>query len=155
MEAKPTVASEETEVDVAALAAGGGADEADDDAEVDENKFDVIQPMYVQARALFLQPDVAPAADVELKWTPPEEEKLTTFLVEKMGFNAERVAAGVKKLVEAQGKKQQQRMDCFFSAAPQDEASRKRKLEMANAASKKAKAGAGKGKSGSFGAKRR
>jgi hypothetical protein len=147
------VAVAEEEVDIDYLAAGAGGEEEAEEA-FDESKYDIIQPMYVQARALFLNPDVAPARDVELKWTPPEEEKLTAFLVEKMGFNAERVAAGVKKLVEAQGKKQQQRMDSFFSAAPQDDAARKRKLEMANAASKKAKAGAPKGK-GSFGAKRR
>lgn len=49
--------------------------------------------------------------EVELKWTPPLEEELKAFLVQKMGFNEDRVTNGIKRLMEAQQKKAQQRMD--------------------------------------------
>ncbi|KAG5184534.1 PIN domain-like protein [Tribonema minus] len=111
---------------------GEGAGEAKGDAGEEEAKEEppaapVVQeavpadkiPMYKEARRLFLEPDVFPANTYDLKWTDPNVEELTTFLVEKMQFNAERVAAGIKKLKEARKKGGQTRMDTFFkSTAP-------------------------------------
>lgn len=122
--------------------------------DVDMSLYDIIPPMYEQARNLFVNADVTPAASISLNWEPPNEEELRRFLVEKMGFNEDRVNSGIKKLVEAQAKKAQKRMDSFFSVVPQDAASRKRKLEIANKqalANSKNKKG---GKSGFAGKKR-
>ena len=115
--------------------------------------YEVIPPMFVQARKLFIQADAHPAADVDLKWTEPDEQGLKDFLVTKMGFSLDRVESGIKKLRAAQQVKAQRRMDSFFNvvAAPLDEAARKRKadaLKIAAEKDKKAKKG------GSFGKKK-
>lgn len=83
-------------------------------AENENEEGELIQPMYVRARELFYNHEVISAADIELKWLPPQEEELRKFLVERMGFNPERVENGIKKLVEAQGKKAQQRLDRYY-----------------------------------------
>jgi 5'-3' exonuclease len=76
-----------------------------------DDEGELVEPMFKRARELFFNHDVISATEVELKWLPPQEEELRRFLVERMGFNAERVETGIKKLVEAQGKKSQQRLD--------------------------------------------
>lgn len=66
------------------------------------------------------------------------------FLVEEKGFNAERVASGIKKLKEMRGKGTQQRMDSFFKSTGVVSSS-KRKAEPAKAKpSKKGKIVKGK-----------
>lgn len=77
----------------------------------DSDDFDIFPPLYAQARELFVNPDIIPAEDVDLKWNEPDEEGLKAFLVGKMGFSADRVASGIKKLQEAQQKKAQKRLD--------------------------------------------
>ena len=71
------------------------------------------EPLFVQARSLFITPDVTPGSTVELCWKDPDEEGLRQFLVERMGFNLERVNTGIKKLKDAQQKKAQKRMDWY------------------------------------------
>jgi len=51
-------------------------------------------PVYVQARKLFNEHEVA--TDVELKWKPCQAEELTKFLVEEMQFNPDRGTCGDK-----------------------------------------------------------
>ncbi|RYH26493.1 hypothetical protein EON65_14425 [archaeon] len=85
---------------------------------MNEEDYDTVPPLYVQARQLFLNCEVTVADDVELKWTEPDEASLTTFLVDRMGFNPERVAGGIKRLKEAQQQKSQKRMDSFFTTLP-------------------------------------
>ena len=91
------------------------ADDEDDDDEVakdgEDDKFEIFPPMYQQARGLFVNAPVTLADDLDLKWTEPDEAGLRTFLVEKMGFNLERVNNGIKKVQEAQQKKAQKRLD--------------------------------------------
>jgi hypothetical protein len=79
--------------------------------EENEDDFEMVPPLYEQARKLFLQCEVTQADDLELKWDEPDEAGLRAFLVDRMGFNPERVASGVKKLKEAQLQKSQKRMD--------------------------------------------
>ena len=79
--------------------------------EGNDEDYITLPPLYAQARQLFLQCEVYPAEEVELKWEAPQEDKLTEFLVVKMGFSAERVASGIKRLKEAQMQKSQKRMD--------------------------------------------
>lgn len=82
---------------------------------VDSEKYDIFPPLYAQARQLFLNADVIPGEEVELKWNDPNEIELRKFLVEKMGFNLDRVNNGIKRLQEAQQKKSQKRLDSFFT----------------------------------------
>ena len=80
-------------------------------AAVEEGEFEEVPPLYVQARKLFLECEVHCADNIELKWQEPDVPGLSTFLVDRMGFNPDRVASGIKKLKEAQLQKSQQRMD--------------------------------------------
>lgn len=79
--------------------------------EGNDEDYVTLPPLYAQARQLFLNCEVTAAEEIELKWEAPDEERLTAFLVERMGFSAERVASGIKKLKEAQVQKAQKRMD--------------------------------------------
>ena len=45
-----------------------------------------------------------------------DQEGLTDFLVNKKGFNPERVAGYISKLIKAKEKCSQRRMDSFFMA---------------------------------------
>ena len=97
--------------------------------------YEVIPPMFVQARALFLQAEAHSADSVELKWSEPDEEGLKRFLVTTHGFNEERVENGIKRLKSAVQTTAQRRVDSFFTviSAPMDE-NKKRKLEAAKVA---------------------
>ena len=77
----------------------------------DEDDFEIIEPVYIQARSLFLNAEVHPAEEVELKWEECNEVELRKFLVERMCFNPERVTSGIAKLQAAFKKKSQKRMD--------------------------------------------
>jgi flap endonuclease-1 len=129
-----TDAAPEPEVPVAAIEGVEGVD------------YEIIPPLFVQARALFLRPDTHEASTVELKWELPDEEKLREFLVTRMGFQLERVNVNIEKLKKAHEIKPQRRMDSFFTviAAPVDD-SKKRKAEAQAAADKKGKAKGGRG----------
>ena len=101
-------------------------------------------PLYVRARALFVDHEVTKGADAELKWTPCDEPKLKSFLVDKFGFNPDRVQGGIDRLNKSRGMASQSRMDSFFKmgVAPSADVSKKRKADA------KAKAKGSKGKKG-------
>ena len=127
---------EEINIDFTATDATADDKDGDDvvvlgDEAVNEEDYIIIPPLFAQARELFLNAEVKPAAEVELKWSTPDEEGLRNFLVNKMQFNAERVANGIKKLQEAQKNKSQKRMDSFFTVLPSSNpnAGVKRKVE--------------------------
>ena len=90
---------------------------------------------------------VAPASELDIKWTEPDEEGLLKFLVERMQFAEERVTSGIKRLKAAKGKASQQRMDSFFTISDTSQSTFKRKPE------EKKPAGKGKAKKGKFGKK--
>jgi len=92
-----------------------------------EGEYVIIPPIYEEARGLFVRAEVRPAEEIELKWNDPDVAGLTEFLVNKMGFNPDRVNNGIKRLQEAQKKKSQMRMDSFF--APTGTIGQKRKVE--------------------------
>jgi len=109
---EPTLEEKATTTD------GGDVDTA---AEVEEGptaEYEEIPPLFLQARQLFINCDVTSADSIELRWDPPDEAGLTAFLVERMGFNPDRVSSGIKRLQEAQIKKAQTRMDSFFTSVP-------------------------------------
>lgn len=107
------VAAEEDDIDLVDILSDAEEEETDSQRrETDQDdEGELVEPMFKRARELFFNHEVISATEVELKWLPPQEEELRRFLVERMGFNAERVETGIKKLVEAQGKKAQQRLD--------------------------------------------
>ena len=107
------VVAEEDDIDLVDILSDAEEEETDSQPrETDQDdEGELVEPMFKRARELFFNHEVISATEVELKWLPPQEEELRRFLVERMGFNAERVETGIKKLVEAQGKKAQQRLD--------------------------------------------
>lgn len=107
---------------------------------------ELVDPLYAQARQLFIQADVLLAESVDLKWLEPDEEGLKAFLVEKMGFNADRVANAIKKLKESQPKKAQQRLDSFFKPVvpvSNSDVAKKRKAEPSKSDGGKSKSAKG------------
>ncbi|KAJ8605097.1 hypothetical protein CTAYLR_000392 [Chrysophaeum taylorii] len=86
--------------------------------QADDGEEEPTEPEFVLARGLFTQHEVTPAAEIELKWSKPDEVGLRSFLVDKMGFNADRVDGAISKLKAAQGARKQQRMDSFFKVLP-------------------------------------
>jgi flap endonuclease-1 len=85
------------------------------------------EPVYVQARRLFNEHEVT--QDVSLKWNPCQREELTKFLVDDMGFSAERVASSIEKLQKAYTatSKPQSRMDSFFQVKAKPAGAAKKK----------------------------
>ncbi|CAK4076635.1 unnamed protein product [Aphanomyces euteiches] len=97
--------------------------------------------IYKQARAMFIEPDVVDTSSVEIKWKDPSVEELRQFLVEKHGFNSERVMNAIEKLKKAKTTHSQQRLESFFTVLPSDsKSSAKRKADDKKG---KAKGGAG------------
>lgn len=138
---------DENDVDEGAVESNAQDIVEEEEEEVEEEgaEYITVEPVYVRARQLFLNCDITPASDIELKWSPPLESELRAFLVEKMGFSEERVNNGIKRLLEAQQKKAQQRMDSFFKPLPQSAAGVKRKAtagaKTSNTKGKAAKSG--------------
>lgn len=85
----------------------------EEDEKENEEKEEIL-PIYVKARQLFNEHEVK--KNVDLKWTDCQEEELTKFLVDNMGFSAERVKSNIVKLQKAfkATAKPQLRMDSFF-----------------------------------------
>jgi flap endonuclease-1 len=100
----------------------------DNEKESEEEEENDEEPVYVQARRLFNEHEVT--QDVSLKWNPCQKEELTKFLVDDMGFSAERVASSIEKLQKAYTatSKPQSRMDSFFQvkAKPAGAAAKKK-----------------------------
>lgn len=111
-------------------------DNDDDDKDQDEpagddNKVEEpekpYEPLYIGARRLFTEHEVTPAKDVDIKFTKPDEPALRAFLVDKMGFNADRVEAAIKKLNTARSSLRQQRVDSFFTVIPKKDDGKSKK----------------------------
>lgn len=121
------------------------------DAMLNEEDYITIEPLYAQARQLFLVSDVTKAEDIDIKWGEPNEIELREFLVGQMGFNVDRVNGAIKRLVDAQKKKSQKRLDSFFAPAASSTSS----TAVSNALKRKAEeAKGGKGKAANASAKK-
>lgn len=114
----------------------------------DEN----VLPAYVEARKLFKNHDVI-TEGLNLKWELCKADELTQFLVDEMGFNADRVKSNIEKLNKAvqASSKPQTRMENFFKPKekPDTGTSAKRKTleetkKKSDLATKKKKAAVGK-----------
>ncbi|KAL5439776.1 Elongation of fatty acids protein 2 [Paraphaeosphaeria minitans] len=89
---------------------------------------------FVDARALFQEPDVRAADDPEcdFKWEAPDVEGLVKFLVEEKHFSEDRVRSGASKLQRNLKTAQQSRLEGFFKPvekSAEQKASLKRKAE--------------------------
>ncbi|SJM83167.1 probable Flap endonuclease 1 [Zygosaccharomyces bailii] len=96
---------------------------------------------FQEARELFLQPDVLDAKNIDLKWSPPDEEKLVDFLCKEKKFNEDRVRSGVKRLQKGLKSGVQVRLDGFFQKVPKTKEQLAASAAKAKAAKKKAKNG--------------
>lgn len=81
--------------------------------------------MYKEARELFLHPDVTDGADLDLKWTDPDEEGIIQFMCKDKGFSEDRMRNGVKKILSAKKAGTQVRLDSFFTVTSTTPAKRK------------------------------
>ena len=111
--------------------AAAAAVAAEEEEEIDEAAEAEWEPLWVEVRRLFTHPMAAPAADLDLKWSEPDEAGLVKFLVERMQFNEERVLGGIKRLKAAKTSSSQQRMDSFFKVSGTSSSTNKRKVEVA------------------------
>ncbi|XP_057769655.1 flap endonuclease 1 [Salvia miltiorrhiza] len=101
---------------------------------------------YQEARTLFKEPSVL-TNDDELKWSPPDEQGLISFLVNENGFNSDRVTKAIEKIKAAKNKSSQGRLESFFKPVTNTSVPAKRKeTSEKNSANKKTKAGPGRKK---------
>ena len=109
--------------------------------------------VFKGARQLFHEPEVTPAAEIELKWEKPDEEGLVKFMSEENGFAEDRIRNGAKKLLKAKQGTTQGRLDSFFKVLPNTpniKVEKRKGDEKSNGNSKKAKAGSNAAKKGVF-----
>ena len=121
---------------------------------IDQKKFTVPENwVFKGARQLFHEPEVTPAAEIELKWEKPDEEGLVKFMSEENGFAEDRIRNGAKKLLKAKQGTTQGRLDSFFKVLPNTpniKVEKRKGDEKSNGSSKKAKAGSNAAKKGVF-----
>lgn len=107
---------------------------------------------YKEARRLFIEPSVLTDGDdqLELKWSPPDEEGLIKFLVNENGFNSDRVTKAIEKIKAAKNRSSQGRLESFFKPVANTSVPAKRKETTEktgkDSANKKPKAGVGRKK---------
>ncbi|CAA0817946.1 Flap endonuclease 1 [Striga hermonthica] len=83
---------------------------------------------YQEARRLFKEPSVFTDDDqLDLKWSPPDEEGLITFLVNENGFNSDRITKAIEKIKAAKNKSSQGRLESFFKPVASTSVPAKRK----------------------------
>ncbi|KAM7283440.1 flap endonuclease 1 isoform X1 [Ixodes scapularis] len=112
---------------------------------IDTKKYTIPEDWpFKEARQLFLEPEVTPASEIQLKWTDPDEDGLVKFLCEENGFSEERIRNGAKKLLKGRNTTTQGRLDSFFKVVPSEGPSAKRKSESKDEQNKKKK-GASRG----------
>jgi len=118
--------------------------------DLDPKKYPIPENwLYKESRNLFINPDVTPAIDIELKWREPDEEALVEFMSKKNGFAEDRIRNGAKKILKAKKTSTQGRMDSFFKVVPSPSSktgkrkSEDKKPDIKNI-KKKAKTGGGK-----------
>jgi len=82
---------------------------------IDRTKYGVPENFNYQAvRDLFKNPEVTESTQIELKWTPPDEEGLIAYMVGEKGFNRDRIMAGIEKLKKFKKEAVQERLTSYF-----------------------------------------
>ena len=121
--------------------------EPEEEEEIAEDDLEIVPPIYEQARSLFVNAPVHPAAECDLKWTAPDADGLRKFLIDRMCFNAERVNKNIEKLKKCSSSKTQMHLGDFFGVT--GTVGTKRKPEPT-----KGKGGTKVAKKGAFGKRR-
>lgn len=84
-------------------------------AKLDKTKYPLPEEFpYEEARELFKNPQVVDGDEIELKWSPPDEEALLAYLVGEKNFNEVRVKSGLARIQKGKAKRSQGRVDSFF-----------------------------------------
>ncbi|XP_014674476.1 PREDICTED: flap endonuclease 1-like [Priapulus caudatus] len=110
---------------------------------IDTNKYVVPENWpYQEARQFFQKPEVTDSAEIELKWSDPNEEELVRFMCEEKQFSEDRIKNGIKKLTKTRHGSTQGRLDNFFTVLATS--STKRKREETKPSQKKGKTAGGK-----------
>ncbi|CUM65356.1 uncharacterized protein PRCAT00002992001 [Priceomyces carsonii] len=109
----------------------------------DKTKYSVPENWpFDEARELFMNPEVADANEITLKWKEPDVEGLVEYMVKQKGFSEDRVRSGAEKLKKGLKAGVQGRLDGFFSVVPKKEKDAdkgKRKADAKNGKNKKVK----------------
>lgn len=115
--------------------------------DLDQEKYPVPEDWpFDAARELFRNPDVVDTAELELKWTAPDEEGVVAFLCGEKSFNEIRVRNALAKLKAAKGKSSQNRLETFFGAATMKSSTVGKRKEPEKGKGAKGKGGADGGK---------
>ncbi|KAF1332181.1 Flap endonuclease 1, partial [Globisporangium splendens] len=93
-------------------------------------------PIYKQAREMFVTPEVVDMKEVDIKWKDPMEVELIEFLVSKHGFQEARVQSAIERLKKSKGTQSQKRLDSFFTVLPSSGTKRKADTKTAAAGKK-------------------
>ncbi|KAF1795260.1 PIN domain-like [Phytophthora cactorum] len=101
-------------------------------------------PIYKNAREMFIQPEVVDPKETEIKWRDPLETDLLDFLVKKHGFQEDRVLSAITRLKKSKSTQSQKRLDSFFTVLPSAGGAKKRKAPVAKGGKKAATAKKGK-----------
>lgn len=98
---------------------------------------------YKEARELFLNPEVTPSSEIELKWKEPNVEGLVEYMVQQKGFSEDRIKSGAEKLKKGLKGGVQGRLDGFFQVVSSVKTtvkdSKKRAADSKGAKAKKSK----------------
>jgi flap endonuclease-1 len=82
---------------------------------LDKDKYPVPENwLYKEARELFKNPVVLDTADLDLKWSDPDEEGIVQYMCKEKGFSEDRMRNGVKKIIKSRNTGTQVRLDSFF-----------------------------------------
>jgi|ERR1712166_127829 len=107
---------------------------------LDKKKYPVPEDFdFAIARDEFLNPEITPAAECEIKFTAPDADALRKFLIDEKGFADNRVEAGIKRLEATRKTKAQGRMDQFFKVLPKTDEQKRKLAAEATKQNKKAK----------------
>lgn len=71
---------------------------------------------YMEARKLFLEPDIIDGNNFELSWTEPKIQEIIDYLCTLKGFNEDRIRTALSRLQKSRDAGQQGRIDSFFKS---------------------------------------
>ena len=86
-------------------------------ANIDKEKYPLPPDFNFQgARDLFLNPEITPAAEVDVNWTDPDVDGIVEYMCKEKGFNEDRIRKGIKDMEASKTKQVQNRLTSYFGA---------------------------------------
>jgi len=81
---------------------------------IGNNRFTVPKDfLYKEACELFRNPDLTRAANTKLEWTEPNKAVFIKYMVDKKGFQKERIERGIQRIKESK-KGSEKRLVSFY-----------------------------------------